>query len=403
MKKDKSHKKSYPYIFVHGMLGFGDGEKVNDYMPYWGFTSGSLIKMLRKQGYVAYGPSISSLGSAWDRACELYAQLVGGTVDYGKVHSAKYGHERYGRTYDKALLPDWGKLDEQGRLNKIHILGHSFGGATVRMFSQLMAHGAQEEIDGTDPDDLSPLFAGGKGDWLQSVTTIAGPHNGTTVITAIGILLPILKVITYFGFAGFMGNTVANQYYDMSLDHWGVTSDPRGKPEFKKFFRFGKILKVMNTKDNLYYDLSLAGARDLNKFFEINEDAYNFSISTSNSIETRNGNHRMKNWTTFPPFIMTGNMVGVHRYDKSVQEELGDEWLESDGCSNTVSALHPDDEPFMSFYDANGKYQRGIWTVMPVYQGDHLDVVGFSTSNLLAPYKFRNYWKKYFQLLDDLD
>ena len=119
-----------------------------------------------------------------------------------------------------------------------------------------------------------PVFAGGKGDWVQSVTTIAGPHNGTTVIDAIGVLLPILKGLTFFGFAGIMGNTPANQFYDMCLDQWGITSDPRKPCDYKKMLRFGKMTKAMKSKDNLYYDLSLAGARDLNKTFEANPVEY---------------------------------------------------------------------------------------------------------------------------------
>ncbi|MBQ1544636.1 MAG: hypothetical protein IIZ60_02600 [Clostridia bacterium] len=394
--------KKYSYVFVHGMLGFGESEKLYSVAPYWGMVTGSIVKRLRARGYEACAPSVSSLGSAWDRACELYAQLVGGTVDYGKVHSEKYGHARYGRTFDKPLLPDWGKLDEQGRLNKIHLLGHSFGGATVRTFSHLMANGSAEEIAGTDPSDLSPLFAGGKGDWLQSVTTVAGPHNGTTVMAAIGFLYPILKAVSFFGLGMVMGNTPLNKFYDMELDHWGITSDPREKPHLSRMFALGKGLKIFNSKDHLYYDLTLAGARDMNKFLEINESAYNFSISTSNSTVAKNGNHRMKG-STNPLFMFTGWLIGRCHYERFIQEEVGDEWLESDGASCTCSALHPDDEPFISYYDAKGKFQRGIWTVMPVFIGDHGDVIGGSYRCIFFPGTFRQYWDKYFKLLDSLD
>ena len=75
------------------------------------------------------------------------------------------------------------------------------------MLSHLMTYGSEEERAVTDPDDLSPLFAGGKGDWLKTVTAIAGPFDGTTVIDAIGILVPTLKVISFVGFANIMGNT----------------------------------------------------------------------------------------------------------------------------------------------------------------------------------------------------
>lgn len=392
---------NYPFVFIHGMLGFGEGEAVNDYAPYWGMLSGGLVDMLRSEGKEAYAPSISSLGSAWDRACEIYAQIVGGTVDYGEAHSKKYGHKRFGRTYETALIPDWGKLDAAGKLKKIHILGHSFGGATVRMFSQLMTYGSPEER-ATTKKDLSPFFEGGHGDWIQSVTTVAGPHNGTTVITAIGVLLPILKAITFFGFAGVMGNTAANKIYDMSLDQWGITSDPRKKPNMLNMLKFGKIIKAMNSKDNLYYDLSLRGARDLNEVFEPNKEAYLFSISTSNSMVTKNGNHRMKA-SSFVPFWLTGNLVGKAKYDKSVGEELDYTWLESDGASNTASALHPDDEPFTYYADNHGKAEKGIWNVMPVYQGDHMDVVGGSVRAFLNPYYVTNYYKKYFDILENLD
>jgi len=386
---------SYPYVFIHGMLGFGQDEKVYPVFPYWGMLAGDLVKMINQNGGEACAPTISSLGSAWDRACEIYAQLVGGTVDYGAAHAKKYGHERFGRTYDKPLIPGWSSD------KKIHIIGHSFGGATVRMFSHLMAHGAPEEVAETG-DDTSPFFTGGKGDWLQSVTTVAGPHDGTSVMSAIGFLLPILKVVTFYGFAGVLGNTPGNQFYDMCLDHWGITSNPKGKCNFRNMLKFKAIKKAMDSKDNLYWDLCLAGAKEINERIEINEEAYNFSISTSNTMTTRNGNQRMKITSTFPVFHLTGNLIGKHRHERFLDVDLDDAWLESDGASNTLSALHPSDEPFVYYYESRNDLKRGIWNVMPVYQGDHMDVVGGSFRAAVNPYYIINYYKKYFALLEGL-
>ena len=42
---------------------------------------------------------MSAFGSNYDRAVELYYYIKGGTVDYGAAHAAKYGHDRYGKTY----------------------------------------------------------------------------------------------------------------------------------------------------------------------------------------------------------------------------------------------------------------------------------------------------------------
>lgn len=387
---------SYPYVFVHGMLGYGQSEKMNDRLPYWGMFSGSLVDMINREGGEAYAPSVSCLGSAWDRACELYAQLVGGTVDYGEAHAKKYGHARFGRTYDTPLIPDWSSE------KKIHILGHSFGGATVRMFSHLMAYGAPEEVQETGAD-TSPFFTGGKGDCIQSVTSIAGPHNGTTVIDALGVLLTVLKAVTYYGLGGIWDGTALNKVYDMSLDQWGVTVDPRQGHSFYAITHPKVIKRAMDTKDNLYWDLCLAGAEELNKTIRTNEHAYHFSISTSNTMATVNGNHRMKITSSFPLFHITGNLMGRYRFDRTRGVPLDPMWLESDGCSNTLSALHPENEPFTYYFESRNNLKRGIWNVMPVYHGDHLDVIGGSLRGKLTPYFLQNYYKDFFRILEELE
>ena len=60
---------------------------------------------LEENGYEAYEASISAFGSNYDRAVELYYYIKGGRVDYG-AHAAKYGHERYGKTYE-GVYKDW--------------------------------------------------------------------------------------------------------------------------------------------------------------------------------------------------------------------------------------------------------------------------------------------------------
>ena len=239
----KKEVRSDAFVFCHGMLGFGEDELVNKFMPYWGGFSGSLPKRLRKQGYEAVAPSFSSIGGAWDRACEVYAALTGTTVDYGIAHSKKYGHDRYGKTYEKAMLPNWGQPADDGGIQRIHLLGHSFGGATVRMLSHLMTYGSEEERAVTPADELSPLFAGGKGDWRKGVTAIAGPFEGTTVIDAIGILVPTLKVISFVGLANIMGNTPFRKVYDMQLVQWKITSDRDKRAHLSYIGHLGRVRK----------------------------------------------------------------------------------------------------------------------------------------------------------------
>lgn len=123
------------FVFVHGLSGWGSYDKVYRMMPYWGMRGGDLMAFLREKGFDCYAASVSPAGSAWDRACELYAQLAGTRTDYGKAHSAAYRHDRYGRDFSGCpLIPEW-----NGK-KRLVLLGHSFGGATVRMFSELLTH-----------------------------------------------------------------------------------------------------------------------------------------------------------------------------------------------------------------------------------------------------------------------
>ena len=70
-----------PVVFVHGLMGWGQRAGINAVIPYWGMTTGSLTSYLNSLGYETYSATVGPISSAWDRACELYAQLTGTTVD----------------------------------------------------------------------------------------------------------------------------------------------------------------------------------------------------------------------------------------------------------------------------------------------------------------------------------
>ncbi|MEI6578285.1 MAG: hypothetical protein WCN92_02335 [Eubacteriales bacterium] len=190
---------NYPTVFVAGYAGWGQYDKINESFQYWGMQSGDLVKYLNTQGFESYAASIDPVGSAWDRACELYAQLTGTVVDYGQVHSAFYKHSRFGTDYSKCpLITGWGEKDANGSIKKVNFVGHSFGGATVRLLAQLLANGSFEELNGTRQSAVSSLFTGGKPDWIHSITTVASPHNGTTVVN---IAIPLQSLFSSVHFS----------------------------------------------------------------------------------------------------------------------------------------------------------------------------------------------------------
>ena len=53
-----------PVVFVHGLFGWGQRDKIFRIMPYWGMTTGSLPDYLATQGYETYAASVGPLSSA---------------------------------------------------------------------------------------------------------------------------------------------------------------------------------------------------------------------------------------------------------------------------------------------------------------------------------------------------
>src|SRR5205807_6637105 len=84
----------YPFILAHGFAGFVN---VGGF-KYWGGLN-DIQGDVDSHGYTTHTAAMGPFSSNWDRACELFAQIKGGQVDYGLAHSNKYGHARFGRTF----------------------------------------------------------------------------------------------------------------------------------------------------------------------------------------------------------------------------------------------------------------------------------------------------------------
>ena len=363
-------KNKYPMIFVHGMFGWGMDEGLDKKLPYWGASTGNLMEFLEENGYEAYALSVGPLSSAWDRACEMYARIMGTTVDYGKAHSEKFNHRRFGRTYDEPLFEGFSPE------KKIHLIGHSFGGTTIRLFAHLMTHGAPEEQAVTREDEISGLFTGGKGDLIQSLTTICTPNNGTVTFQVAEKykLMPLIESVA-FNYVSFVGrmSVQTKQYFDFHLEQYGINNTP-GKED--RHDRAQARRQLRNAGDNIKDDMSPERSRALNEFMQpLNPDYYYFSYYF-NAIGKK-GEKKEKlsvTKTDFPFLYLTSNLIMFDNRKKMARGEVAYEDFANDGLVNIGSAMHPANQPFKDF-DPNN-IEKGIWQVMPEQEGDHGTAIG---------------------------
>ena len=375
---DKSaFKTDYPYIFVHGMGGWGPNDPFYDLSPYWGGGLGigsgtDLIEMLNEQGVEAYAPSVGPLSSAWDRACELYAQLTGTVVDYGEAHSKAHNHARYGFSYEgKPTMGEPWDLNE-----KINLVGHSFGGATVRLLVSLLAYGDEDEIAATG-DGTSELFKGGH-DCVHSCITLSAPHNGSQVANI--LFDPKVTMVLISAVLNIIGATFGNDFlvFSLQLGQFGLTP---GQGKARACLSPKKIWDFYKADDNCGYDMTLRGAAELNEKIRLAENTYYYSYSTVNSTEGKLLGYQLPQKGLNPIFYISSVMLSATKGFTVDGIRMEGDWVVNDGIVPLASALYPtvDADTALSFEESlkNGKIGTGRWYYFePMVGTDHFDFCG---------------------------
>lgn len=353
------------YIFVHGLSGWGSYDKTYRRMPYWGMLGGDLIQYLRKQGYSCYAASVSPEGSAWDRACELHAQLAGTVVDYGKAHSERCGHARFGRDFSACpLIPDWKNGDP------IVLLGHSFGGATVRLFSELLSHGAEEEQAAAAGEDLSDLFRGGQGDRLHAIVTLAAPSNGTTAYDLHEDAGFDIKALSVSRWDNLWGNFFSKRR----------TAAPDGRAK----------------EDYAAFDMHIDRALALNGRISTLPHCYYFAVPCSATTPDKNGFHRPIRSIMEPMFRRSSLQMGFYAGSTAGGFVIEPSWRENDGLVNTISAGAPFGAPSVPYNPEH--VMPGVWQVMPACHGDHMSLQG----GIMKRNNIRPFYLELLKMIDPL-
>jgi triacylglycerol lipase len=367
---------SRPIILVHGILAYGQDQHLP--ISAWG-GFGDYRQLLADEGWKIYSATMGPFSSNWDRACELFAYIKGGRTDYGAVHSARYGHARYGRVYP-GVHPAWNEE------NKVDLLCHSMGGQTARMLVQLLEAGAPEEL-ATAPDGASPLFEGGHS-WVLGLISICTPHDGSTLSLAGGYENPVMRRALVAALAA------ASPLYDPRLDHWGLE-----RREGEGIAEYAARLEAHDTwymgEDSCYADLRPAGAAKINGWVRAMPDVYYFSWGAWDTVEFES---RLVPSPAMHPMLLAGGIAIGRFVGWDGKWALGPDWRDNDGVVNLISMNGPKLNSTDRIRPFSGTPEKGAWNYMGALpRTDHLDLLGFSSTIRYSPQGFASVedWYRY--------
>lgn len=363
---------NYPIILVHGMCGWGRDEMLG--YRYWGGL-GDTQTYLNLYGYKTFTASVGPISSNWDRAVELYYNIVGGRVDYGAAHALKHGHNRYGDTYP-------GFYKQWSATNKVHIVGHSLGGASPRFLIQLLENGDAAEkayVPSGQEAPTSDLFKGNKKNWVASLTSIAGVQNGALTVDSGYFREDLMKMVLGMGAIGGIG-LEQNTFYNFDLGQWGLQ---RQKNETVKAY-FDRIFdktssgapssaRFWNSQDNCMYDLSVKAMQLQNEWVKSSPNVYYASYTLNDMVEQTNGT-----WSPASTMNILFKLEAANIGRTTASLPLGFlNWRPNDGLVSVVSSQYPIGHDYVLMDPLNRKLApKGVWDVHPTIKGqDHLSIV----------------------------
>ena len=360
-------KNDYPIVLIHGFFGWGNDE-MGSYR-YWGGNK-DIQKILENNGFRVFNVSVGPISSNWDRAVEVYYQLKGGQVDYGHGHSKKYGliQKPVNKEY-KALYPDW---DEN---HPVHIVGHSMGGQTARMLQFLLETELYED-DSSKNKEKSELLGQSNRGWISSITSIATPHDGSTLADIVTKTFPFIQY--FIGLAGVVGTN----FYNFDLSQWDLI---RGADEtWSSYVRRMRNHKAWKTKNISAWDLSLGGAAELNSYLNASPDIYYFSFVFSATSKDKSTGYHIPNKDVFLLIRSRAKLLGSKIVFKSDGTETDSTWWENDGIVNVKSMRGPTSgqsgpDPIVSFVKSDSLIQ-GQWYTFDTINLDHYQSVGHMIS-----------------------
>jgi len=209
----------------------------------------------------------SPTGSLHDRACQVFYELIGGTIDYGLDHSRFHNHAQFGRQFRNGKHPRWSSKCP------IIIIGHSFGGSTAWVLQNYLA---QKKFPGYETD----------ASWVKGIICVNSPLNGALQVYGKGMDFSHPPVVRWGSVGCLIGWVVQwTEYFkiksirafmDFQQDHWNLTWR---NPEATKrlvLSLFGYCLH--SGTDNIAYDASILSQLEWAKHLHTYSDSHYISL-----------------------------------------------------------------------------------------------------------------------------
>eukprot|EP00438_Fugacium_kawagutii_P011942 Skav218688 [mRNA] locus=scaffold4775:45874:47238:+ [translate_table: standard] len=366
-------------VFVHGLGGWGTLDGLHAIFPYF---NQNFQKEYEDKGYKFHIASVGPVSSNWDRACQLYAQIKGLRVDFGIAHSDKYGHKRFGKDFTgKGFYPEWSPE------NRIHLMGHSMGGQTIRMLEQMLQEGVPEEVEayekavaaGDSPPALSPLFTQATGNYIKSLSGVASPFDGTPVLDMAGADFVGFVKDLILDFTKMTTDSAFEQLYDLDLEQFGFKRLPGEKlGDMLERFQAAPISQ-RSFQDLATYDLSPEGAVAIQKGKQGYSGTYYFALAAERTDAACKW--LMGTCEYQVPAMDMNPIMHVFSYMLGGSLQPDPSLRANDGVVPQKLA----ECPYMAYENgrrncipldqANGQFQTGVWYYQDT-ERDHMQIIG---------------------------
>eukprot|EP00752_Nemacystus_decipiens_P001425 g1405.t1 len=367
-----SSKKAYA-VLLHGIFGWSTTE-------VGGLRHFQHAHILEETGcFIVLTPEMAILGSNFDRAAQLHAQLVGGYADHGSAHSSNVStqHLRYGTTNYTAMIPDF--LEPDGL--PVYFVAHSLGASTYRQYEILLRDGSDAEKEATPPGNLSSLFEGGHDGRVAGVISLNGALDGTTLVDALGDDVIELAKMAVFTIETLTGDVSADLgFYDYNFGYLGARCpDGYTLDECLEYVMSLPAYNDPNWKDHAGV-ANLAGAEELNRQGAVtsNQTIYvNFvGNATRPSLLLGPTVYVPQSYMSIilKPFAL---LIGAYTFD----DPQSDEWRPSDG----VISVRGQECPLLGLSSSDHcaefttieDMKPGVW--QRIYHTlDHIQVIGLT-------------------------